>query len=92
MLRRLLADRVLAISSDVSLVRTFSLRYWFAGLGERGGALGAVGRAVRRVLPPSLSLSLSLGDERVVLARKAAPVAAPANAARGRAADAERVT
>jgi len=88
MLRRLLADRVLAISSDVSLVRTFSLRYWFAGLGERGGALGAVGRAVRRVLP----LSLSLGDERVVLARKAAPVAAPANAARGRAADAERVT
>ncbi|MFL5905330.1 MAG: class I SAM-dependent methyltransferase [Solirubrobacteraceae bacterium] len=80
-LRRLLTERGLAIAADVSLVRTFSLRYWFAGLGERGGPLGAVSDAAQRVLPQSLSLSLSLGDERVVLARKPALVTQSPNGA-----------
>ena len=80
-LRRLLTERGLAIAADVSLVRTFSLRYWFAGLGERGGPLGAVSDAAQRVLPQSLSLSLSLGDERVVLARKPALVTSSPNGA-----------
>jgi len=80
-LRRLLTERGLAIAADVSLVRTFSLRYWFAGLGERGGPLGAVSDAAQRVLPRSLSLSLSLGDERVVLARKPALVTSSPNGA-----------
>ena len=73
-LLRLLIERGLAVVTDVSLVRTFSLRYWAAGLGERGGPIGAVTSAVRRALPRSVALSLSLGDERVVLARKRALV------------------
>jgi SAM-dependent methyltransferase len=78
-LRKLLTDRGLAIAADISLVRTFSLRYWFAGLGERGGPIGAVSTAAQRVLPKSASLSLSLGDERVMVARKTALVADSAN-------------
>jgi SAM-dependent methyltransferase len=80
-LRRLLTDRGLAIAADVSLVRTFSLRYWFAGLGERGGPIGKLTSAARRVLPKSASLSLSLGDERVMVAREPALVADSANGA-----------
>src|SRR3954447_4514682 len=81
-LRRLLTDRGLTIASDVSLVRTFSLRYWVAGLGERGGPVGAATGALQRVLPRSASVSLSLGDERVVVARKAGMVARTPNGAR----------
>jgi hypothetical protein len=42
-------------------VRTFSLRYWMAGLGERSGPVGALSTALQRRLPRALSLSLSLG-------------------------------
>jgi 2-polyprenyl-3-methyl-5-hydroxy-6-metoxy-1,4-benzoquinol methylase len=80
-LRRVMTERELAIAHDVPLVRTFSLGYWLAGLGERGGAIGALTAAVQRVLPRSASLSLSLGDERVVLARRAALVAGAQNGA-----------
>ena len=65
----------------MSLVRTFSLRYWMAGLGERSGPVGAVSSALAARLPQSLSLSLSLGDERVVLARKPALVTKSPNGA-----------
>ena len=67
-LRELLASEGLVTSDDISFVRTFSARYWLAGLAERGGPLGTAVRAMARALPPSASLSLSLGDERVVLA------------------------
>ena len=80
-LRRLLTERGLSIAADVSLVRTFSLRYWMAGLGERSGPVGAVSSALQQRLPQSLSLSLSLGDERVVLARKPALVTKSPNGA-----------
>jgi SAM-dependent methyltransferase len=80
-LRRALTDRRLAIVADVSLIRTFSARYWLAGLGERGGPLGTVTKLARRALPASWSLSLSLGDERVMLARKPAAPAKSENGA-----------
>jgi SAM-dependent methyltransferase len=67
-LRELLGAEGLVISDDVSFVRTFSARYWLAGFAERGGPLAAAVRAAAALLPESASLSLSLGDERVVLA------------------------
>ena len=67
-LRELLGGEGLVVSEDVSFVRTFSARYWLAGFAERGGALGRAVTAAARALPESASLSLSLGDERVVLA------------------------
>jgi SAM-dependent methyltransferase len=73
-LRRLLEERGLAVEEDRTLVRTFSLRYWMAGLAERGGALGTLVAALRRVVPARAAVSLSLGDETVLVAR--APTAA----------------
>jgi 2-polyprenyl-3-methyl-5-hydroxy-6-metoxy-1,4-benzoquinol methylase len=71
-LRELIAAAGLVVSTDVPLVRTFSARRWVEGLAERLGPLsGAAGAAARR-LPPGASLSLSLGDERVVLAHRVA--------------------
>jgi 2-polyprenyl-3-methyl-5-hydroxy-6-metoxy-1,4-benzoquinol methylase len=69
-LRRLLTALGLALLADVSLVRTFSLRYWLAGFGERGGPIGALVGAVERAVPESVSLSLSLLDERVMVAQR----------------------
>ncbi|MDQ3935727.1 MAG: methyltransferase domain-containing protein, partial [Actinomycetota bacterium] len=67
-LRELLTAAGMVVSDDVSFVRTFSARYWLSGFAERGGALGRGVRAAARALPAGASLSLSLGDERVVLA------------------------
>lgn len=69
-LRDLLHDGGLDVAEDVPLVRRFTLRYWMAGLAERGGALGRGVAAIQRVTPRSASLSLSLGDERVMIARR----------------------
>lgn len=69
-LRELLGARGLVISDDVPLVRTFSAGYWVAGAGQRGGSVGAIVDRARRAIPPGASLSLSLGDERVVLAHR----------------------
>ncbi len=69
-LRELLRERGLEVVADASLVRSFTLRYWMAGLAERGGALGAAVSALRSVVPRRARLSLSLGDETVLLARK----------------------
>ncbi len=70
-LRELVASTGLVIARDVPFVRTFSLRYWLSGLGERSRTLGALTSAARRP-PGSAMVSLSLGDERVVVARKVA--------------------
>src|SRR5207244_1806656 len=74
-LHELIAARGLVISDDVPLVRTFSIRYWLFGLAERSGRLSAAAGALARILPGRLRLSLSLGDERVVLAHKVEPIA-----------------
>jgi hypothetical protein len=69
-LLELLSVRGLVVSSDVGLVRTFSAAYWVQGFAQR---LGRVGDAIIRIaerLPGDASLSLSLGDERVVLAHR----------------------
>jgi len=69
-LKELIAARGLVISADVPFVRTFAARRWATGLAERlGPAAGPLTRAAAR-LPP-VDLSLSLGDERVILAHRA---------------------
>ncbi len=69
-LRALLRERGLELTADKSLVRSFTLRYWMAGLAERGGGLGAAVTAIQRLVPRRARLSLSLGDETVLVARK----------------------
>ena len=59
------------------LVRTFSAGYWFSGAAGRGGAAGALAAAVGRLVPDRLPLSLTLGDEYVVLARRPESLRAP---------------
>lgn len=71
-LRDLLERRGLDVASDIPLVRSFSLRYWMAGLAERGGAVGRAVTLLRRAAPERARLSLSLGDERVIVARRGA--------------------
>ena len=76
-LRELLTARGLVISDDVPLVRSFALRYWLAGLGERGGRAGAALRRIAATRLGDRSVSLALGDERVVLAHRVAVVQPP---------------
>ncbi|MEA2439823.1 MAG: hypothetical protein QOH76_1247 [Thermoleophilaceae bacterium] len=71
-LRELLERRGLDVAGDVPLVRTFSLRYWMAGLAERGGAIGRAVELFRNLTPRRARVSLSLGDERVIVARRGA--------------------
>jgi SAM-dependent methyltransferase len=66
-LRELLRERGLEVTADESLVRSFTLRYWMAGLAERGGALGAAVTGMQRLVPRGARLSLSLGDETVLV-------------------------
>jgi SAM-dependent methyltransferase len=88
-LRRVLEERGFSIVSDASLVRSFTLRYWMAGLAERGGALGVGVSALRRGVPARASLSLSLGDETVIVAQAGAvPSRAPRFGSRAAAAPA----
>jgi SAM-dependent methyltransferase len=71
-LRTLLQSRGLDVQGDVGLVRTFTLRYWMAGLAERGGTVGRAVELLRRAVPKRARVSLSLGDERVIVARSGA--------------------
>ncbi|MDX6664716.1 MAG: hypothetical protein QOG68_922, partial [Solirubrobacteraceae bacterium] len=66
-LRELVAGTGLTIAYDTTLTRTFSAAYWLAGLAERSGPLAAVAGTAARVLGRR-ALSISLGDERVVVA------------------------
>ena len=90
-LRELLMARGLVISDDVALVRSFALRYWLAGLGERGGRAGAALRRIAATRLGDRSVSLALGDERVLLAQRVA-VLQPARAAGRGSRRAARVT
>lgn len=69
-LRELITSTGLVVSHDVPYVRTFSLGYWIAGLFDRLPLLGTVSAAAARVLPKRLTASLSVGDERVVVAHR----------------------
>ena len=71
-LKELLDRRGLDVVADLPLVRTFSLPYWMAGLAERGGVIGRVVSSARGIVPNRARMSLSLGDERVFIARYAA--------------------
>jgi SAM-dependent methyltransferase len=75
-LRELLAARGLVVSTDVPLVRSFRLERWVAGLAERAGPLSGPLARLGRTRLGSREVSLSLGDERVVLAHRLAPVRA----------------
>jgi SAM-dependent methyltransferase len=68
-LRELMTAHDLVLTHDGPLVRSFTLSYWLRGLLERGGQLGPGPQAVLRRLPADPIVSLSLGDERVVIAR-----------------------
>ncbi len=76
-LRELLESRGLVISEDVPLVRSFELRYWLGGLAERNERVGRLARAAARTPLGRRTLSLSLGDERVMLAHKVPVTRAP---------------
>jgi SAM-dependent methyltransferase len=69
-LLELLMGHGLVIAADVPFVRSFSLGYWFAGLAERSIRWARLGGGVAKQLGERLSLSFSLGDERVVLASR----------------------
>lgn len=70
-LLELLMARGLAVAEDVPFVRSFSWSYWLAGLAERSRQLGTLLSGASRLLAnDGPTLSLSLFDERVVLASK----------------------
>jgi SAM-dependent methyltransferase len=69
-LRELVSARGLVITTDVPLVRSFSVRRWTEGLAERLGPVQGPLQAVARRLPDHASLSLALYDERVVIAQR----------------------
>jgi 2-polyprenyl-3-methyl-5-hydroxy-6-metoxy-1,4-benzoquinol methylase len=68
-LRELISARGLVISADVPFVRTFAAKRWVGGLAERLGPASGPLTTVADKLPP-LPISLSLGDERVILAHR----------------------
>lgn len=83
-LRDLVTETGLVIARDVPFVRSFSLGYWLAGLAERSRPVAGAAAAARR-LPVQARLSLSLGDERVVVGRKGSVGAAAEPLVRARA-------
>ena len=74
-LRGLLRDAGLEPVEERHLWRTFSFGYWVAGLGERSAPLRGAVKAAERVGLPRRPLTLSLGDERVVVARRTSTAA-----------------
>jgi SAM-dependent methyltransferase len=76
-LRELLESRGLVISADVPLVRSFEFRYWLNGLAERNERAARFARATARTPLGGRTLSLSLGDERVMVAHKVQVARAP---------------
>jgi SAM-dependent methyltransferase len=68
-LRELIGARGLTVVEDVFSVHSFTLKYWLAGLGERGGWAGRVISQVAARVPRGVMLTASLRDERVLLAR-----------------------
>jgi SAM-dependent methyltransferase len=71
-LKRLLSEAGLDPIVDVGLWRTFTVGNWSSGLGERSGRLGSALARLRSTRLGRAPLTLSLGDERVMVARRAA--------------------
>jgi Glycosyl transferase family 2 len=69
-LRELLGAQGLFVSADEPLVRSFSAARWASGLAERLGPARAAVDALARRLPDGASLSLTLHDERVMIAQR----------------------
>lgn len=69
-LRAVVAGEGLAPVEDRGLRRTFTLRYWLDGLAQRSGPAARALAALERTPLGRVPVTLSLGDERVVLARK----------------------
>src|SRR5436305_253619 len=82
-LRELVTARGLTIVAERPYVRSFTPAYWLNGLADRSAVVAAVGGLARR-LPRRALLSMSLGDERVLVARSPAVAAARARGARRR--------
>jgi SAM-dependent methyltransferase len=76
-LGELLAARGLVVSTDVPLVRSFTLARWLDGLAERSGALAPPLRRLARSRLGDEDVSLSLHDERVVIAHRLSARHAP---------------
>jgi 2-polyprenyl-3-methyl-5-hydroxy-6-metoxy-1,4-benzoquinol methylase len=65
-LRELIHARGLAMVEDVTAVQSFTLTYWLTCLSERVG-VPAIARVAKRL--PTMMLTASLRDERIMLAR-----------------------
>ena len=69
-LRGLLRDAGLETVEERHFWRTFSFGYWIAGLGERSAPLRGARAAAEKLGLARRPLTMTLGDERVVVARK----------------------
>jgi SAM-dependent methyltransferase len=76
----ILREHGLDTVEESGLRRTFSLGYWVAGLGERSGRIGRAVAALQRLPVARRPVTLSLGDERIVVARRGAAVRSPGRA------------
>jgi SAM-dependent methyltransferase len=71
-LRGLLRDAGLEPVEERHFWRTFSFGYWVAGLGERSKPVQGAVKAAQKLGLAKKPLTLTLGDERVVVARRPA--------------------
>lgn len=71
-LRGLLDAHGLVTVEDVPFVLSFTLGYWLSGLAERGGRVGRKVASLASRLPRKLTLTASLRDEHVLIARRPA--------------------
>jgi SAM-dependent methyltransferase len=69
-LRAVLAGEGLEPVEDRGLRRTFTLRYWLDGLAQRSRPAARALRVLDRTALARVPVTLSLGDERVVVARR----------------------
>ncbi|MBV9047536.1 MAG: methyltransferase domain-containing protein [Solirubrobacterales bacterium] len=70
MLRELLQAEGLLLADDVPMVRDFSFGYWLAGFAGRARWAAVAVHRIQRSRRSERSLSVSLGDERVVVAQR----------------------
>jgi SAM-dependent methyltransferase len=72
-LRTLLHEAGLETVEERHFWRTFSLGYWVAGLGERSAPVQGAVKAAEKLGLAKRPLTMTLGDERVVVARRRSP-------------------
>jgi SAM-dependent methyltransferase len=69
-LRELVRSNGLTVAEDVPHSLTFTLKYWLAGVSERGGRIAGAIAWVAARLPRKLMVTASMRDERVLLGRQ----------------------